>query len=87
MQDVTTGAAGPAGARAAAAVRFTLNGEVSTAPAGTSVAGVVAGLLGTAAREGIAVAANDEVVPRSRWAQHPVADGDRLEVLDAVAGG
>ncbi len=38
-------------------------------------------------RGGIAVARNEEVVPRIRWAETPVADGDRLEIITAVQGG
>ena len=39
------------------------------------------------ARQGIAVAINDEVVPRSAWAGHPVNFGDRVEIVGAVQGG
>ncbi len=35
----------------------------------------------------IAVERNGEIVPRSRYAQTPVAPGDRLEVVAAVGGG
>jgi len=38
-------------------------------------------------RTGTAVARNDEVVPRARWAETPVEEGDRLEVITAVQGG
>ncbi len=75
----------------AAAVRFHLNGEARSALAGSTVADVVADLLGVPAGEertrGIAVAVDDEVVPRGQWALRPVADGERVEVLGAVAGG
>lgn len=40
----------------------------------------------TAARRGIAVAVNGEVVPRSEW-DRPLADGDAVEVLTATQGG
>ncbi|GAA2122797.1 sulfur carrier protein ThiS [Glycomyces algeriensis] len=40
----------------------------------------------TAARRGIAVALNGEVVPRSEW-DRPLADGDAVEVLTATQGG
>ncbi len=36
---------------------------------------------------GVAVALNDEVVPRARWSEQLLADGDRLEVITATAGG
>ena len=36
---------------------------------------------------GIAVAKNDRVVRRSAFAREPVQDGDRIEIIKAVAGG
>ncbi len=38
-------------------------------------------------RPGLAVALNDEVVPRSEWRRTAVRPGDRIEVVSAVAGG
>ncbi len=38
-------------------------------------------------RRGVAVAVNEEVVPRSAWDETPVRDGDRVEVLNAAQGG
>ena len=35
----------------------------------------------------IAVECNGEIVPRSRFGSHAVADGDRLEIVVAVGGG
>jgi sulfur carrier protein len=35
----------------------------------------------------IAVAVNREVVPRSAFARHALASGDRVEILEAVGGG
>ena len=35
----------------------------------------------------IAVECNGEIVPRSRYAQTPLADGDKLEIVGAVGGG
>lgn len=39
------------------------------------------------ARPGVAIAVNDEVVPRTRWEQCRLADGDRVEIVGAVQGG
>ena len=36
---------------------------------------------------GIAVAINEAVVPRSRWEATMVNDGDRVEILTAAQGG
>ncbi len=38
-------------------------------------------------RTGTAVAYNDIVVPKGRWAETQVADGDRIEIITAVQGG
>ena len=35
----------------------------------------------------VAVEHNGEIVPRSRYADTPLADGDRLEIVVAVGGG
>ncbi len=35
----------------------------------------------------VAVALNGEVVPRDRWAEATIADGDTVEVVRAVGGG
>lgn len=37
--------------------------------------------------QGVAVAVNDEVLPRSAWARTAVVEGDRVEVLTAARGG
>ncbi len=41
----------------------------------------------TRSATGVAAALNETVVPRTRWAATPVADGDRVEILTAVQGG
>ena len=38
-------------------------------------------------RGGIAVAQNDRVIPRARWTETAVREGDRLEIIHAVQGG
>jgi sulfur carrier protein len=44
------------------------------------------GLLGLSTRR-IAVAVNRDVVPRSAFDEHRLAEGDRVEILEAVGGG
>lgn len=36
---------------------------------------------------GIAVAVNGTVVPRARWAERAVADGDAIEIVKVLQGG
>lgn len=62
-----------------------VNGEQQWLDGSMTVADLVA-RLGRGPR-GIAVAVNDEVVPRSMWAGHELRDGDRVEVLQGVQGG
>jgi sulfur carrier protein len=38
-------------------------------------------------REGVAVAIDGEVVPRSQWATTPVAPQAQVEIVTAAAGG
>ncbi len=67
----------------------TLNGEPREVADGATVAALVALLSpGTGGGgRGVAVALRGEVVPRGRWAQTEVADGDRVEVVAAIQGG
>lgn len=62
-----------------------VNGERRDLAEGTTLAAVVTSL--SAAPSGIAAALNETVVPRGRWSESVLADGDRVEVLTAVQGG
>ncbi|TAM93113.1 MAG: sulfur carrier protein ThiS [Jatrophihabitans sp.] len=62
-----------------------LNGEPHELPDGTTVAVLVATTL--ASPRGTAVVVDDEVVPRSRWSQVTLRDGQRVELITAVQGG
>ncbi|WP_432523738.1 sulfur carrier protein ThiS [Kineococcus sp. SYSU DK006] len=71
-----------------AQVQVVVNGAPLHVPAGSTVADVVA-LFAPGVRDGrgAAVAVGDDVLPAGSWAGTPVTAGDRLEVLQAVAGG
>jgi sulfur carrier protein len=66
-------------------MRIRINGEEHTAPDGTTLDTLVSAL--TTAPSGVAAAVNETVVPRGRWTDTPLDDGDRVEVLTAVQGG
>jgi sulfur carrier protein len=66
-------------------MRVTVNGEERELRDGATVQELLA-LLGTA-QSGIAVACNENVVRRSAYARHRLAQGDRVEIIKAVAGG
>ena len=62
-----------------------VNGDPLRLEGTLTVADVVAGLC--ASPDGIAVARNREVVPRSSWPETRVEPGDRIEIVTAAAGG
>lgn len=64
-----------------------LNGHPRDLPDGATVADAVSASGIPALARGIAVAVDREVVPRSRWDDTALADGQRVEVLEAVQGG
>lgn len=64
---------------------ITINGESRELPPGATLA-VLLELLGVR-HDGTAVALNDGVVPRANHAATALHDGDRLEIIGAVAGG
>jgi sulfur carrier protein len=62
-----------------------LNGECCRLEDGVTIGTVVDDLgLG---RRGVAVAVNEEVVPRSNWDGTRLSAEDRVEILTAVQGG
>ncbi len=66
-------------------VEVRLNGATQRVPASTTIAAMVSKLGPNAA--GLAVALNEEVVPRSRWECTELANHDRIEVLVPTQGG
>ncbi|WP_283133742.1 sulfur carrier protein ThiS [Rhizohabitans arisaemae] len=62
-----------------------INGAAHELPPGSTVGHAVRELV--AAREGVAVAVNDEVVSRGAWDSTTLSAADRVEVLTAVQGG
>jgi sulfur carrier protein len=67
-------------------MQLTVNGTPRTLGPGVAT---LAELVRELSLEGkrIAVERNGEIVPRSRYAQTPIEDGDRLEIVGAVGGG
>jgi thiamine biosynthesis protein ThiS len=66
-------------------VKASINGEQHDLPDGLTVAQLLAHL--QTPERGIAVAKNDKVVRRSTFEQERVSEGDRIEIIRAVAGG
>ena len=66
-------------------MQLTVNGEVRSIQGVGDVAALVAAL-GLDGRK-VAVERNLEIVPKSRYAQTSLADGDRIEIVSFVGGG
>ena len=66
-------------------MKVTINGEVRDLPGGMSL-GALLEFLGSPAA-GVAVARNERVVRRAEYDSDRVCDGDRVEIIVAVAGG
>jgi sulfur carrier protein len=69
----------------AAMIEILLNGEPRRFDASLTVAALLA-QAGFGQRR-VAVEVNREIVPRSRHAEHALADGDRVEIVHALGGG
>ncbi len=66
-------------------VVVTVNGKRMEVPLGLSLADLISEV-GTDKR-GIAVAINQEVVPRSLWEHTIISNEDRVEIITAAPGG
>jgi sulfur carrier protein len=65
---------------------ITLNGDTTDVPADTSLEALLV-RSGHPVRRGLAIAMNGEVVPRGRWTEQRVNEGDVVELLAATQGG
>jgi sulfur carrier protein len=76
---------------------FTLNGQARNTVSVSTLKHLITELTGRELTDagqpvdkkqlGVAVAVNAEVVPRNRWAEVIINDGDDVEILTAVQGG
>jgi len=66
-------------------MRILINGEWREVPCGTTLADLLKEL--KLADKPVAVERNLEVVPKSKHAETPLAEGDRLEIVTLVGGG
>jgi len=70
---------------AAERISIVVNGEPREVAAGASVAELLAAI-GRDPRT-VAVEVNGDILPRARYAERPLAAGDRVEVVHFVQGG
>jgi thiamine biosynthesis protein ThiS len=68
-----------------AEITIRVNGEPMRLPAGTSVADLLERLKVATPR--VAVERNREILPKSRYQETALADGDVFEVVELVGGG
>jgi sulfur carrier protein len=64
-----------------------VNGEDTQLQPGATVQALLDGLDLPADGRGVAVAVDQEVVPRGEWARHELNDGAKVEILRAIQGG
>ena len=66
-------------------IQLSINGEPKRFPEALDLARLIERL--ELAGKKVAVERNGEIVPRSRYTETALADGDRLEIVVAVGGG
>ncbi len=66
---------------------ITMNGKETNLAAPATLVTLLRGNGITENTLGVAVAVNSTVIPRSRWNDVRLADGDRIEIINAVQGG
>lgn len=66
-------------------IEVRVNGEAVELSDGSSLARVVESHV--CQTKGVAIAMNEEFIPRSKWAATSLAEGDRIEILSARQGG
>jgi sulfur carrier protein len=68
-------------------MKVMLNGASRDLRDGATVTDAIDAAGAPESRAGVAVAVDGEVVPRSEWTDHALAEGQQVEVLQAVQGG
>ena len=64
-----------------------INGEPRDVPQPLALDALLEHLGRDPGQPGVAIAVGDRVVPRSRWPETTVRDGDRVEIITASQGG
>lgn len=62
-----------------------INDEAHQCEAGTDVAALLASL--TQDKPGVALALNQQILPRAQWAEQTLREGDALLIFQVIAGG
>jgi len=64
-----------------------VNGEPCEVADGSTIVDVLSVVRAGGPARGVAVAVNDEVIPRGEWERSRLTDDDRIEILTAIGGG
>jgi sulfur carrier protein len=67
-------------------MNITVNNEVYELAEGSSLEAVI-GQLQIPETKGIALALNEEIIPKSEWQKVNISEGDKIIIIGAVAGG
>ncbi|GIV40480.1 MAG: sulfur carrier protein ThiS [Thermonema sp.] len=67
-------------------IRIQVNREERSIPPQTTLTALL-DLLGIEQHRGIALAVNEQVVPKSKWAEHILQENDRITLIRATQGG
>ena len=68
-------------------MKIVLNGQPHDLRDGATVVDAVDASGAPESHSGVAVAVDGEVIPRGRWGDQPLTEGQQVEVLQAVQGG
>lgn len=68
-------------------MKIELNGATKELQEATSVEVVIESVVGLSEPKGVAVALNGTVVRKQLWATTVLSEGDKLEIVRAMAGG
>jgi sulfur carrier protein len=68
-------------------VTIWLNGHASDVTEGTTLADAIDAMIAPLDGRGVAAAVDGEVVPKAQWKDTTLADGQHIEVVQAVQGG
>ncbi len=66
-------------------MQVTINGQTQDLPNGATAADVIE-LLGLRGKR-LAMEINEEILPRSRYPDHALHEGDTVEIVHAIGGG
>ncbi len=68
-------------------MKLTINGKAYKTDQANTLDELMSEFRNSESHEGIAVAVDEEVIPKSQWDVYQIKDGSSIEVITAVQGG